>query len=240
VVLNLADCVRVSDSGVRHLAEGVAGLRIRELNLTNCIRVGDVTLLRVTQRCSSLTHLSLRYCDHVTDAGFELLASLPHLYHLDLTGTNIRDQGLASLGTNGQIRSLVISECCDVTDLGIQKFCQKVPDLELFDVSNCFDLSDNAVKSLAFCCRYVTHLDLSGCVLLTDLSVQYLAGVCHYVRYLDLSRCIYVSDRALKYLRKGCHQLRSLFLCYCKSITKFEHFQILKFVEHFGVLQDWR
>jgi len=50
VVLNVADCVRVSDSGVRQLVEGPSGVKIREMNLTNCVRVSDVSLLRVAQR----------------------------------------------------------------------------------------------------------------------------------------------------------------------------------------------
>ena len=50
IVLNLADCVRISDAGVRQLAEGPSGGKIRELNLTNCVRVSDVSLLRISQR----------------------------------------------------------------------------------------------------------------------------------------------------------------------------------------------
>lgn len=50
IVLNVADCVRISDSGVRQLVEGPSGSRIREMNLTNCVRVSDVSLLRIAQR----------------------------------------------------------------------------------------------------------------------------------------------------------------------------------------------
>ena len=54
VVLNLADCVRISDAGVRQLAEGPSGGKIRELNLTNCVRVSDVSLLRISQRYTAM------------------------------------------------------------------------------------------------------------------------------------------------------------------------------------------
>lgn len=50
VVVNVADCVRISDSGVRQLVEGPSGPKLRELNLTNCVRVSDVSLLRIAQR----------------------------------------------------------------------------------------------------------------------------------------------------------------------------------------------
>ncbi|CAK8675999.1 unnamed protein product [Clavelina lepadiformis] len=93
VVLNLADCVRISDSGVRQTVEGPSGAKIREMNLTNCVRVSDVSLLRIAQRCHSITHLCLCFCEHVTDAGIELLGSMQSLLHVDLSGTNIKDQG---------------------------------------------------------------------------------------------------------------------------------------------------
>ena len=50
VVLNLTDCVRISDMGVRHLTDGNSAGKIRELNLTNCVRVSDVAMLRLSQK----------------------------------------------------------------------------------------------------------------------------------------------------------------------------------------------
>ncbi|XP_039262916.1 F-box and leucine-rich repeat protein 13-like [Styela clava] len=220
IVINVADCVRISDSGVRQLVEGPSGPKIREMNLTNCVRVSDVSLLRIAQRCHGLTHLSLCFCEHVTDAGIELLGNMVSLTHVDLSGTNIQDQGLTALGTNSRLKSIVISECSSITDLGLQKFCQQVKELEELDVSHCMTLTDTAIKNLAFCCRMLTSLNLSGCPLFTDLSIQYLSGVCHYIHILNISGCIHISDRALKYLRKGCAQLRVLIMLYCKSVTK--------------------
>ena len=50
VVANFADCVRISDKGVRQLVEGPAGIKLRELNLTNCIRVGDIAMVNIHKR----------------------------------------------------------------------------------------------------------------------------------------------------------------------------------------------
>lgn len=49
-VLNVADCIRVSDPGVRQVLEGPSGIKIKELNLTNCLRVSDLSLLRIAQK----------------------------------------------------------------------------------------------------------------------------------------------------------------------------------------------
>ena len=82
---------RVSDLGVRHIVEGASSPILRELNLTNCQKLSDISLLRLTPACPALTHLSLSYCEHISDTGVELLGKLPRLYSLDLTGCSITD-----------------------------------------------------------------------------------------------------------------------------------------------------
>lgn len=83
---------RVSDLGVRYIVEGAYSSELKELNLTNCIKLSDISLLRLTPVCVSLTHLSLSYCEHISDTGVELLKQLPLLYSLDLTGCSVTDQ----------------------------------------------------------------------------------------------------------------------------------------------------
>ena len=65
-------------------------------------------------------YASLCYCEHVTDAGVELLGTLPSLISLDLSGCNIQDQGVAALGNNPHFRDITLSECSNITDLGLQ------------------------------------------------------------------------------------------------------------------------
>ncbi|KAG8439961.1 hypothetical protein GDO86_005939 [Hymenochirus boettgeri] len=219
-VLNVADCIRISDPGVRQVLEGPSGTKIRELNLTNCVRVSDLSLLRIAQKCYSLNYLSLRYCENLTDSGIELLGNMASLISLDLSGTNITDQGLSALGTHGRIKELSLSECMGISDVGIQKFCQQSRDLEQLDLSHCLQVTNNTVKTVAFCCKLLTSVTITGCPKLTDISIQYLSGVCHYLHVLNFSGCIHLSDKSLKYLLKGCRQLRVLRMLYCKSITK--------------------
>ncbi|XP_070559543.1 F-box and leucine-rich repeat protein 13-like isoform X2 [Ptychodera flava] len=219
-VLNIADCVRISDTGVRQMVEGPSGPKIREMNLTNCVRVSDVSILRIMQKCHNLTYASFCFCEHITDAGVELLGSMPSLMSLDISGCSVSDSGLASLGNNPRLLDVTIAECFQITDLGIQKFAQQCRDLERLDVSHCSNLTDSAIKNLAFCCRRLVVLNLTGCYLLTDLSIQYLSGVCHYLHSLDISGCVHVSDKSLRYLRKGCKRMRVLIMLYCRNVSK--------------------
>lgn len=219
-VINVADCVRLSDTGVRYLVEGLSGSRIKEMNLTNCVRVSDVSLLRISQKCSSLTYANFSYCEHVTDAGVELLATISSLTSLDLSGCNITDTGIAALGSNSNFKDIILSECHNITDIGIQKLVPKVGDLDNFDVSHINEITDQAIKSLAFSCRRLRVLNVSGCVYLSDQGLQYLSGVCQYIEKLDVSACKKITDKSLRYLRKGCHNLKTLTMYCCTGISK--------------------
>ena len=60
----------------------------------------------------------------MTDAGVELLGTLPNLTSVDLSGCNIQDQGVAALGNNPRFRDITLAECPNITDLGLQVFAQ--------------------------------------------------------------------------------------------------------------------
>ncbi|XP_078275836.1 F-box and leucine-rich repeat protein 13 [Rhinoraja longicauda] len=220
VVLNISDCISITDAGVRSFLDGPSSSKLRELNLSNCILITDLTLLKIIQRCSSLTHLRIRFCVHLTDNGFEWLGSLLTMTNIDLTGTNVHEQGLSGLSNNHKIRELTVANCSGVTDNGLQKFYHKMAELEYLDVSHCLSVSDKSIKTLAFHCRRLISLNIAGCPKITDLSIQYLAGVCHYIYFLDISGCVRLTDSTFTFLRKGCKKLRVLKMLYCTKITK--------------------
>ncbi|XP_071961643.1 F-box and leucine-rich repeat protein 13-like [Antedon mediterranea] len=219
-IVNFADCIRISDNGVRVLVEGPSGPKIREMNFTNCVRVSDISIMKIMQKCYSLVYGVFCFCEHVTDAGGEMLGNLFSLTSVDLSGCSLADTGLAALGNNVQLRDVTLAECFQITDLGIQKFAQQCRELDRLDVSHCTQLTNNAIKNLAFCCRHLRVLNLAGCIQLNDLSLQYLSGVCHYLMDLDISGCFTITDRALKFLRKGCKRLKILTMLYCRGVSK--------------------
>ncbi|XP_061187510.1 F-box and leucine-rich repeat protein 13-like isoform X3 [Saccostrea echinata] len=231
VVCNIADVVQITNTGVQNLAEGTCAASLRELNLTNCIRVGDMAMFNI-RKFKNLVYLSVCFCEHISEkSGIELLGQLHALVSLDISGCNCSDEGLSSLGKyNNHLRDVTLSECADITDLGLQKFTQQCKDIERLDLSHCKLLTDGAIKNLAFCCRYLTSLNLAGCKLITNLSIQYLSGVCHHLHTLDISGCIIITDKALKYLRKGCKKLKYLTMLYCKGVTKHAAMKMMRHV----------
>ncbi|XP_055789606.1 dynein regulatory complex subunit 6 isoform X2 [Salvelinus fontinalis] len=220
VYLNISHCSRVSDMGLRYLTEGPSASKLRELNLSNCSRINDLAIMRVAQKCSKLNHLSVSYCDNLSNSGLEWLSSCSSLLSLDISGCNIMDQGLIALGGNPGLKKLVASECLWITDIGIEKFCRQARGLEYMDVSHCVALSDQAIKALSFYCRTIVTLRMPGCPKMTDLAVQYLTVGRHFLRELDVSGCVLLTDRTPRFLQTGCPQLNTINMVYCRGISK--------------------
>ncbi|KAK6318131.1 hypothetical protein J4Q44_G00114220 [Coregonus suidteri] len=220
VYLNISHCSRVSDMGLRYLTEGPSASKLRELNLSNCSRINDLAIMRVAQKCSKLNHLSVAYCDNLSNSGLEWLSSCSSLLSLDISGCNIMDQGLIALGGNPGLKKLVASECVWITDIGIEKFCRQARGLEYMDVSHCVALSDQAIKALSFYCRTIVTLRMPGCPKMTDLAVQYLTVGRHFLRELDVSGCVLLTDRTPRFLQTGCPQLNTINMVYCRGISK--------------------
>lgn len=85
-----------------------------------CLKRLIDTYFTLISRCHNLVYASFCYCEHVTDAGVELLGTLPSLMSLDLSGCNLQDQGVAALGNNPRFRDITLAECPNITDLGLQ------------------------------------------------------------------------------------------------------------------------
>lgn len=83
-----------------------------------------------------MTYLSVCFCEHISEAGIELLGQTHSLTSVDISGCNCGDQGLSALG-NASRRDVTLSECANITDLGLQKFAQQCKNIERLDLSHC-------------------------------------------------------------------------------------------------------
>ncbi|XP_011363511.1 F-box/LRR-repeat protein 13 [Pteropus vampyrus] len=219
-VLNLANCVRIGDTGLKQFLDGPVSTRIRELNLSNCINLGDASIVKLSERCPNLNYLSLRNCEHLTDLGIEYIVNIPNLVSVDLSGTDISNEGLMILSRHRKLKDLSLSECYKITDIGIQAFCKGSLILEHLDVSYCQQLSNEIIKALAIYCSNLTYLSIAGCPKITDSAMELLSAKCHYLHILDVSGCILLTDQTLENLQIGCKQLRILRMQYCRLISK--------------------
>ncbi|XP_033049564.1 dynein regulatory complex subunit 6 isoform X2 [Trachypithecus francoisi] len=219
-VLNLANCVRIGDMGLKQFLDGPASIRIRELNLSNCVQLSDASVMKLSERCPNLNYLSLRNCDHLTAQGIGYIVNIFSLVSIDLSGTDISNEGLNVLSRHKKLKELSVSECYRITDVGIQAFCKSSLILEHLDVSYCSQLSDMIIKALAIYCINLTSLSIAGCPKITDSAMEMLSAKCHYLHILDISGCVLLTDEILEDLQIGCKQLRILKMQYCTNISK--------------------
>ncbi|XP_047452803.1 dynein regulatory complex subunit 6 [Mugil cephalus] len=216
--LDISLCTRVSDVGIQHLTEGSCVTNLQELNVSQCNLITDMSVLRIAQRFCKLYHLNLSYCERLTDSAVEWLSG-SCISSLDVTGCNIQDQGLASL-ERVCLKKLILAECVYITDIGIEKVCKNVRDLEHVDVSHCVALSDAAVRAFSFYCRSLATLRMSGCPKMTDMAVQYLTSGSQYLRELDISGCSLLTDRTTRHLERICPPLGSITMSCCNGISR--------------------
>uniref|UniRef100_A0A8C6RPK8 F-box and leucine-rich repeat protein 13 n=1 Tax=Nannospalax galili TaxID=1026970 RepID=A0A8C6RPK8_NANGA len=219
IVLNLTNCIRIGDSGLRQFLDGPASMKIRELNLTNCSLLGDISIMRLSERCLNLHYLSLRNCEHVTDIGVECIANMLSLISVDLSGTLISNEGMMMLSRHKKLKELSLSECHNITDVGIRAFCKTSLHLEHLDVSHCPQLSDDIIKTVSIFCTRLTSFSIAGCPKVTDTGLEMLSAKCHYLHILDITGCILLTDQIFQDLQIGCKQLRILKMRYCRSIS---------------------
>ncbi|XP_045420243.1 dynein regulatory complex subunit 6 [Lemur catta] len=219
-MLNLANCVRIGDVGLRNFLDGPASINIRELNLSNCVHLSDTSVVKLSERCPNLNYLSLRNVEHLTHLGIEHIAYILSLVSVDLSGTDISNEGLVTLSRHKKLKELSLSECYRITDVGIQAFCKSSLILELLDVSYCSQLSDEIIKTLAIYCLKLTSLNIAGCPKITDSAIEMLSAKCRYLHILDISGCVLLTDQSLEDLQIGCRQLRILKMLYCRQISK--------------------
>ncbi|KAF6301676.1 F-box and leucine rich repeat protein 13 [Rhinolophus ferrumequinum] len=90
-VLNLANCVRIGDMGLKQFLDGPVSTRIRELNLSNCT-LGDASIVKLSECCPNLNYLSLRNCENLTDLGIKCIVNIFSLVSVDLSGTDISNE----------------------------------------------------------------------------------------------------------------------------------------------------
>ncbi|XP_015259673.1 PREDICTED: LOW QUALITY PROTEIN: F-box/LRR-repeat protein 13, partial [Cyprinodon variegatus] len=226
----------VSDAGIKYLTDKASTNQLHYLSISQCCLITDVSVRRIAQRYPKLYHLNLSYCERLTDAAVKWLSG-SSICSLDISGCNIQDQGLTGLqGT--LLKKVVLAECLEITDIGIEAMCKNARGLEHIDVSYCAALTDAAIRAASFYCRCLLTLKMSGCPKVTDMAVQFLTSGSLYLQELDISGCILLTDRSLRHLKKICPPLTSIRMNFCSSISWAAALKLQTCVSHWEYSKD--
>ncbi|XP_066334521.1 F-box/LRR-repeat protein 3-like [Miscanthus floridulus] len=196
--LSLARWKLLSDMGVGYVDVGCAELR--ELSLKWCLGVSDLGIQLLALKCRKLTRLDLSYT-MITKDSFPAIMKLPNLQQLTLVGgIGIDDDALGSLDKecSKSLHVLDMSQCQNITDVGVSSMLKSVPNLLELDLSYCCPVTPSMVRSLQKIPKLRT-LKLEGCKFMTD-GLKAIGTSCVSLRQLSLSKCSGVTDTELNVL----------------------------------------
>jgi hypothetical protein len=106
---------------------------ITSLNLSHSVEATDSSLTRFFSLTRSLVHVDLSYCVKASDLSVEALA----------------------LCTGGQLRSLSVSHCPDLSDRSVASLCTHCPNLSSLNLAACYKITDASIHLI------VNHLKVS-------------------------------------------------------------------------------
>ncbi|KAJ8765107.1 hypothetical protein K2173_010591 [Erythroxylum novogranatense] len=194
---------RVTDSGFKTILHSCSSLF--KLRVSHGTHLTDLVFHDISATSLSLTHVTLRWCNLLTnhaienlvlnlglkvldlrdckslgDEALRAIGSLTELKSLLLDGSNISDSGLSYLRGRviNSLSSLSVRGCKRLTDKCISALFQGSSKfvLQELDLSNLPYLSDNGVLALAKCRIALTELRMRHCPLIGDTSVMALAS----------------------------------------------------------------
>jgi Leucine-rich repeat (LRR) protein len=251
--LTLSGCAAVDDEVVN----AITRRNLHTLDLTNCERITD-SGVKSLARCTKLTNLRLSKCNVSDDAvshlvrGFDKVEAIfvhgiaPHeseysgckqLETLVLDGiqwrTNVSDTALIAIGEQcPRLTTLFAWDCHSVTDAGVMALAQGCPLLHTFATNRCenLDAGIGALQTLK-----LTHLKLGRCALTSmwvaplletlelsncpNLAEVFAIARATGLTSLDLTNSPRVTDADISLIAKKCPRLSDLNLDGCNLIS---------------------
>ncbi|KAJ0967905.1 hypothetical protein J5N97_024822 [Dioscorea zingiberensis] len=194
---------RVTDSGFRALLHSCSSLR--KLRVSHGSQLTDLVFHDISATSLSLTHVSLRWCNLLTNLGIIGLSSNTNISVLDLRDCRkLGDDALKPLSSLSKLHILQL-DGADITDLGLSylgsglcplvslslRGCKRLTDkcisfifggsfgrlLQALDLSRLPNLSDNGILSLAKSRVPILELRIRECPHIGDTSVMALASM---------------------------------------------------------------
>ena len=206
-ILNLDGVEFLSDIGIRGILEKCPVLR--SLSLDGEQLTDEIGNSIGSNYYQTLEHLSISYCDNLTDSTLRSLGKLKNLQSLYMKrGPLFTNSGFVSLfgqlclnpenyrNPRGLLR-LTLIECTGLLDSGLTKVAQSAPNLSHLDLSWCWNLTDKGLQAIALNCHLMQTLILVGlknCTAIIGASMPRL-------RYLELVQTDFVDDEQLRLLK---------------------------------------
>lgn len=189
---------QVTDTGYKTLLHSCSKLYI--LRVFHGTHLTDLVFHDIAATSRSLTHVSLRWCNLLTNLAVTRLSSNADLYSLDLRDCrNLGDESLRAISTLPKLKTLLL-DGCDITDGGLSFLSKGVMNsLVSLSVRGCKRLTDRCITSLfdGYSNPELRELDLSNLPNLSDAAVLLLARSRIPISELRMRQCPLIGDTSV-------------------------------------------
>lgn len=217
--LSIDSCSNIGNEGLQAIGQSCHNLK--SVSIKNCPLVGDQGIASLLSSTSfSLTKLKLQALN-VSDMS---LAVIGHygIAITDLTFTGlckVTEKGFWVMG-NGQglqkLRSLTITSCYGLTDVGLEAVGKGCPNLKQFYLRKSALLSDNGVASFAKSAVSLEILHLEECHRVTQCCIfSVLINPETKLKSLTVENCLGIKDLTFGIPSSRCNSLKSLSVSNC-------------------------
>ncbi|KAG9148151.1 hypothetical protein Leryth_014072 [Lithospermum erythrorhizon] len=192
---------RVTDTGFKTILHSCCSLF--KLMVSHGNHLTDLVFHDIAATSLTLTQVSLRWCNLLTNFAVELLVSNRDISVLDLRDCrHLSDESLRAINTLPKLRSLLL-DGCDITDVGLSHLTKGVMNsLVSLSVRGCRRLTDKCIAFLFVdhCNRELRELDLSNLPNISDEGILMLAKSRIPVTELRLRQCPLIGDTSIMVL----------------------------------------
>lgn len=194
-----------------------AQTQLRELQLRDT-PVSDAQFASLLEDMNSLVRLALRRVNGVTNAGLAAIKELPRLEVLSLIEMGISDQGLATLASLEQLRSLDVRRCAGLTSDNLSRLIamRQLREVKLGGAT----VDDAALKTVLAIPSLVSLTVEDATITANGLAGIAVGSLADRLRAIALVRCYGVNDDALSVLRNLRH-IESLSVRECPVTGEF-------------------
>ncbi|XP_059647425.1 F-box/LRR-repeat protein 10 isoform X2 [Cornus florida] len=220
---------RVTDTGFKTILHSCSSLYM--LRVSHGTQLTDLVFLDISATSLSLTHVSLRWCNLLTDHAVMRLASNMDLSVLDLRDCrNLGDEALRAISTLPKLKTLLL-DGSNISDVGLSYLKHGViSSLVSMSLRGCKRLTDKCISFLfdGSFTKELQELDLSNLPNLSDAGILLLAKSRVPIIELRMRQCPLIGDTSIMALasmqveRDGWRgsTLRMLDLYNCGGITQ--------------------
>ncbi|KAL8150261.1 hypothetical protein V2J09_020069 [Rumex salicifolius] len=189
---------RITDTGYRTILHSSSELH--KLKISHGTNLTDLVFHDIAATRLSLTYVSLRWCNLLTNLAITHLASNLELTFLDLRDCrNLKDNAIMAISTLPKLKILLL-DGSDITDAGVSHLRTLVTSsLVALSLRGCKRLTDKCISALFGGASNIVlqELDLSTLPNLSDNGVLILAKSRAPIRELRLRQCPLIGDTSV-------------------------------------------